>query len=222
MNGTKTNIIKRGEIWFANLYGNENSNTRLEGGRRPVIITSNNICNAISPVITFVALTSNVEKAMRKKLPTQVLVSQECGLQTDSIALCEQPRSIDKSQLLFKVGDVDPNTMSQIENALLIQLEITKSTSTVNNNQNKNINYDYLKDLLISINQLSQLQKQLNQPIKAKTLLLEEFISICKSANKDHKVVAEEVKRMIINEKVQSNTIKDIQTKEREFMPALI
>lgn len=192
VNTNANNQIRRGEIWYANL--NTQGNTRLQGGLRPIVIISNQKCNNMSPVITVVALTSNVSKAMAKKLPTQVFISKDCGLEVDSIALCEQPRSIDKSQLINKVCEIDSDTMEQIEKALMVQLAI-------DNNQNKIMDYNYLKELLISINQLNQLQKELNKPIKAKNLLLEEFITYCKSFNKDHTVIADQIKNMIMSEK---------------------
>ena len=195
--GNGNNEVKRGDIWFVD-FGTGNG--RVQGNRRPAIVVSNSVCNEKSPVITMVALTSNVEKALAKKLPTQVFVSKNCGLQSDSIALCEQPRPVDKSQLDFKVGEVDNETMILIEKALMVQVGIKPIiNNNTCNNQIINVNFDisYARELLININQLDRLQKEIGKNITAKKLLLEQFIKYCKENNKDYNLVAVQIKAEI-------------------------
>jgi len=182
--------IKRGDIWFVD-FGM--SSGRIQGSKRPCVVVSNDICNTMSPVITVVALTSNVEKATRKNLPTHVLISKGNGVEVDSIALCEQPRSIDKSQLNFKVGEVDTDTMILIEKALMLQCGIDNSNTKVN------FNYEYAKDLLVSISQLDKLSKQMNINFSAKKIMMEQFINYCKSFEMDYKIVTQQIKNNIKN-----------------------
>lgn len=200
-NQVVSNQINRGDIFFVD-FGT--SNGRVQGSKRPACVVSNEKCNEMSPVITVVALTSNVEKAKAKKLPTQVFISKECGLTSDSIALCEQPRSIDKSQLDYnigKIGTVDNETMILIEKALMIQVGIKNVNTNVNQviNVNKNVDLDiaHAKELLLKISELSKLSKEINKPITTLESLKKEFKSYCNKFNKDYKDVTAQIRLMM-------------------------
>ena len=109
-------MIKRGEIYYADLspvVGSE------QGGVRPVLILQNDVGNRFSPTVIAAAITSKMDKA---KLPTHVELGQSNGLQKDSVLLLEQLRTIDKTRLGNRVGEVSPDTMQKVNNALLISL----------------------------------------------------------------------------------------------------
>lgn len=113
--------IKRGDIYYADLragvVGSE------QGGIRPVLIVQNDIGNKYSPTTIVVTLTS---KSTKNELPTHVNIHSdiENGLKSDSIALCEQFRTIDKSRLKDRVGHVDGNTLDSVLNAVKVSLAI--------------------------------------------------------------------------------------------------
>jgi len=177
--------IKRGEIWFADLnYMSSSEKTSIQQGLRPVICLSNNKCNTYSPTITVIPLSSNINKM--KKVPTHVLVGLDSGLKSESIALCEQSQTIDKSRLKFKIGEVTETTMAQLENAVMIQVGI--------NNQIMSLNFEYVREIMLSIRQLDILAKQLNQQIKAKQLLMKELMEYCAKLGRDYKEVIKETK----------------------------
>lgn len=88
------------DIWMADLP--MVSGSHVQGGRRPVLIVSNNVVNASSGVISMIPLTS---KLKRLSYPTHVELS-DYGLRQPSMAMCEQVKTIDKSSLLFKIGHV--------------------------------------------------------------------------------------------------------------------
>ncbi len=106
-------MIKRGDMFYADLspvIGSE------QGGVRPVLIIQNDIGNKYSPTVIAAAITSQTSK---NKLPTHINInSNEYGLMKDSVILAEQIRTIDKSRLKEKIGQVDTNTMSKVNNAL--------------------------------------------------------------------------------------------------------
>ena len=109
--------IKRGQIYYADLspvIGSE------QGGMRPVLIVSNDIGNRYSPVIIAVPLTSQVQK---KRLPTQVILSN-CGLRGDSLAMCEQSRTLDKKRLKQLMGAINEVQQEEINQALKISLGV--------------------------------------------------------------------------------------------------
>lgn len=107
--------MKRGDIYYADLspvVGSE------QGGVRPVLIVQNDVGNRYSPTVIAAAITSQKEKS---KLPTHIeLDSKNCGLSKDSVVLLEQIRTIDKRRLREKMGSLDANSMSQVNNALSI------------------------------------------------------------------------------------------------------
>ncbi|MBR0407266.1 MAG: type II toxin-antitoxin system PemK/MazF family toxin [Clostridia bacterium] len=89
------------EIWLANLPYHPDSHVLY--GLHPVIVVSNEGTNANSPVITIVPLTSNTNKRIS---PTHVLITGQ-GLRQSSIALCEQPMSLDRSYFMRPVGYIE-------------------------------------------------------------------------------------------------------------------
>lgn len=110
--------ILRGDIYMADLspvYGSE------QGGVRPVLIVQNNVGNKFSPTVIVVAITSKLHKA---KIPTHVELKSTCGLPLNSIALCEQLRTIDKARLKDKVGSLSDFEMKIINNAITISLAL--------------------------------------------------------------------------------------------------
>lgn len=108
-------MCRIGDIYIAAL----NAGGSLQSGTRPVLIVSNDKANEYSPVITIVPITSKIEK---KKLPTHVFMVN-CGLERPSIALAEQITSINKSDLIKKVGSIKETIYEeQIKNAIEVQL----------------------------------------------------------------------------------------------------
>lgn len=111
--------IKRGEVYMADLnpvVGCE------QGGLRPVLVVQNNVGNKFSPTVIIVAITSKLHKA---KLPTHIeLTPEESGLKKFSILLAEQIRTLDKSRLLEKIGNLSQTKMREIDLALKTSLSI--------------------------------------------------------------------------------------------------
>lgn len=107
--------VKRGEIYYADLspvVGSE------QGGIRPVLIVQNDVGNRHSPTVIAAAITSQREKS---RLPTHIeLNADRCGLSKDSVVLLEQIRTIDKKRLKERMGELDPPSMNQVNNALSI------------------------------------------------------------------------------------------------------
>ena len=110
-------MIKRGEMYYADLspvIGSE------QGGLRPILIVQNDIGNKYSPTIIAAAITSQINKA---KLPTHIeLDASTYGLPKDSVILLEQIRTLDKTRLKEKIGELDTIKMHQVNQALLISL----------------------------------------------------------------------------------------------------
>ncbi len=108
-------VIKRGDIYYADLspvVGSE------QGGVRPVLIIQNDVGNKYSPTVIATAITSQINKA---KMPTHIeLDANEYGLSKDSVVLAEQIRTIDKRRLKEKIGHLDDELMTRVNEALEI------------------------------------------------------------------------------------------------------
>ena len=107
--------IRRGDIYYADLspvVGSE------QGGLRPVLIIQNDVGNRYSPTVIAAAITSRMSKA---KLPTHIdIMGSHVGLSKDSVILLEQIRTLDKRRLREKMGHLDEDTMSSVNNAIQV------------------------------------------------------------------------------------------------------
>jgi len=115
-------IIKRGDIYYADLspvIGSE------QGGVRPVLVVQNDVGNKYSPTVIAAAITSQINKA---KMPTHIEVDAlQYGLSKDSVILLEQVRTIDKKRLKEKIGHLEGDLMSKVNDALSISFGLFES-----------------------------------------------------------------------------------------------
>jgi mRNA interferase MazF len=114
-------IVRRGDIYYADLspvVGSE------QGGIRPVLIIQNDVGNRFSPTVIAAAITSQRGKA---KLPTHILVNAaKTGLSKDSIVLLEQVRTLDKQRLKERMGTLDPQSMTRVDQALSVSFGLAE------------------------------------------------------------------------------------------------
>lgn len=88
------------DIYYANIPVVPGS--QVQQGVRPVIIISNDLNNKYSPVVTVVPLTSKLSK---HHLPTHINI-QGYGLPKKSVILGEQIITLDKKNLIEKIGTI--------------------------------------------------------------------------------------------------------------------
>ena len=105
--------IKFGDIFLAELTGDGHE----QRGRRACIITQNDVGNLHSPTVEIIPLSANVHKA--RHLPCHVLVQADevTGLRLDSLALAEQPKTIDKRKLVHRIGRCRRGTLVELGRA---------------------------------------------------------------------------------------------------------
>lgn len=112
--------MERGDVYDARLDPVEGSE---QGGTRPVVVVSRDAINAYSPVILAVPCTTYREN--RRVYPTQVLVvAPEGGLSNDSIFMADQVRVLAKDRLLRLRGRLNPSSIEQLNQALIIALDL--------------------------------------------------------------------------------------------------
>jgi mRNA-degrading endonuclease toxin of MazEF toxin-antitoxin module len=182
MNNIKVaNIIKRGEVWLADLSGSKGSE---QGGIRPVLIVSNEMNNLHSPTVTIVPLTS---KETKNKIPTHVKIQDEYILPEVSIALVEQIKTIDKVRVIKYMGKTTDAIMIEIEKAIDIQMAM-----------HKNFDYSRAYKMIETIKDLQKEVKELGNRPRLVSILnkeIEAFKMYCSEYNKDYKFILEEYKK---------------------------
>ena len=109
--------VKQYGIYWCDLPENDQ---HIQSGRRPVIVISNNKCNAHSPVVTIIPVTTRV----KKHLPTHLMMSAELakkyGLREASTVLAECIISTCKFSFAGFIGYIsDKEVQDKIEEKVL-------------------------------------------------------------------------------------------------------
>ena len=113
-------IVKRGEIWMADLNPIRGSE---QAGARPVVIFQNDVISKFTTTVLSIPLSTNIRRA---SLPSCIRISKgDGGLTNDSVALCHQLRVLDKIRLQRRMGAVAYNTLTSIEDCILFTMGIT-------------------------------------------------------------------------------------------------
>ena len=99
-------------MYFADL-GGDNVGSE-QSGTRPVLIVQNNIGNRFAPTVIVVCITS---KVFKNDIPTHVRWGE-------SLILCEQIKTIDKTRLRDKVGVLTAGEMERVNRALRLSIAI--------------------------------------------------------------------------------------------------
>lgn len=89
-----------------------------QGGKRPAVIVSNNVGNAVSPMVEVLPLTT---KRNNSELPTHVTfkASEVEGLKRDSTVEAESKWVINKWQILKKLGTFNDEQLDKIATAMV-------------------------------------------------------------------------------------------------------
>lgn len=108
---------KRGEVWLSNLNPTQGSE---QAGIHPVIIFQNDLVSQFSTTSIAIPLTTNQRRA---NLPLCLMIERgNGGLTEDSVALCFQMRTLDKTRLISKLGQLKPELIEQLEEVVLLTL----------------------------------------------------------------------------------------------------
>lgn len=109
--------MRQGEIWYADLEPVKGSE---QSGIRPVVIVSGPTMNMVLPVVMACPLTSVI-----KHIKGCVILSKDKinNLKKDSEILVLQIRTISKSSLTKKIGNITKNQLDLIKAGINIYLD---------------------------------------------------------------------------------------------------
>jgi mRNA interferase MazF len=109
--------IRRGDIIigdFEPVRGSE------QGGIRPALVIQNDVSNEYSPTTIILPITSSIKS--RTYVTNVPLSKSESKLKRDSIILCNQIRTIDKSRIKKRISNLNSHSMFQVDLAIKISL----------------------------------------------------------------------------------------------------
>jgi mRNA interferase MazF len=107
---------KRGDVYLVNLDPTVGSEIKK---KRPAVIIQNNVGNQYSPT-TIVAPITSGDQAI---YPIEVEIRPpEGGLKNNSLVKLDQIRAVDKRRLIRYLGNVNDETLSRIDQAIMISL----------------------------------------------------------------------------------------------------
>ncbi len=108
--------MNRGELYWADLIPRSGSEQK---GRRPVLIVSHDGFNQVPDwrSILVVPISTSAAQAMRG--PTAIHLPKGAGgLKKESIVLCHQITTLDRSKLAEPIGTLSPDLIEAIEEGL--------------------------------------------------------------------------------------------------------
>jgi mRNA interferase MazF len=114
--------MKRGDLYWADLIPRSGSEQR---GRRPVLIVSHDGFNQVPGwrFIMVVPISTPVGQAILG--PTAIHLPKGIGgLKKESIALCHQVTTLDRSKLTETIGTLSPDLLEAIEEGLRATLNL--------------------------------------------------------------------------------------------------
>lgn len=114
--------MRRGDIFIADLAPRSGSE---QTGRRPVVIVSNdgfNLAEQWRSIIVVPLSTSTIQA--RRTRTTIPITRREGGLSQDSVALCHQVTTLDRSKIKQHLGELSSEKMLEIERGLKAAMDL--------------------------------------------------------------------------------------------------
>ena len=114
--------MRRGEVYWAELAPRSGSE---QSGRRPVVLVSRDALNRLAAwrSVNVVPLSTSARQA--RCGPTTVAVARgTAGLAQDSLILCHQVTTLDRSKLTALIGVLPPGELARLDQALKLALEL--------------------------------------------------------------------------------------------------
>ncbi len=114
--------MKRGEVYWATLAPRSGSELH---GPRPVIVVSHDAFNQTSGWQSVIVVPVSTSASQARRGPTAVpLAAGAGGLKKDSVALCHQVTTLDRSKLTTLAGELPPALLAQVSDGLKIAQDL--------------------------------------------------------------------------------------------------
>lgn len=94
-----------------------------QSGRRPAIVVSQNGFNEAANWRSIIVVAITTSSAQLRHWRTAIrLPAGADSLVSDSIALCRQVITLERSKLMVRIGEMSPNLMAQVRDELKVAL----------------------------------------------------------------------------------------------------
>jgi mRNA interferase MazF len=114
--------LKHGEVYWADLAPRSGSEQQ---GRRPVIVVSRDALNKVQSWRSIIVVPLSTSLAQQRRGPSVVLLPQgAAGLRKESIALCHQVTTLDRSKFIQRIGQLSVTELLKVENGLKIAMDL--------------------------------------------------------------------------------------------------
>ncbi len=114
--------MRRGEVHVATLRPRSGSEQR---GTRPVIVVSHDGFNETPNWRSVIIVPVSSSRSQAVRGPTAVLLSKGSGgLKVDSVALCHQVTTLDRSKLTQQIGSLREGDLTRLEAGLKAALDL--------------------------------------------------------------------------------------------------
>ena len=114
--------MKRGEVYLADLAPRSGSEQQ---GRRPVIVLSHDVFNRASTWRSIIVIPVSSSPRQAARGPTVVTLPRgTAGLAQDSVAVCHQITTLDRSKLTQRLGELPPNVLATVEVGLRAAVDL--------------------------------------------------------------------------------------------------
>lgn len=112
--------MKRGDVYWATLAPRSGSE---QAGRRPVIVISRDAFNQTPSWRSVIVVPVSTSASQARRGPTAVpLPAGAGGLAQESVALCHQVTTLDRSKLAALLGSLTDTQLGEVEEGLRIAL----------------------------------------------------------------------------------------------------
>jgi mRNA interferase MazF len=108
--------MKRGELYWARLFPRSGSEQK---GRRPVLVVSSDGFNEVPTwrSLIVIPVTTSTRQAQRGRTTVSVSAA-ESGLPEDSLAVCHQITTLDRSKVEGRIGALSGDAMARVEEGI--------------------------------------------------------------------------------------------------------
>lgn len=114
--------MRRGEVHWAQLAPRSGSEQQ---GNRPVVVVGNDGFNQAPGWRSVIVVPLSTSTAQLRRGPSAVALPRGAGgLQADSIALCHQVTTLDRSKLTRRLGRLPDELLAQVEDGLRAALDL--------------------------------------------------------------------------------------------------
>ena len=105
--------VKRGGVFWADLKPRSGSE---QAGRRPVVVVSHDAFNQVPGWRSVIVVPLSTSGKQARRGPTAIVLPKgEAGLPRESLAICHQITTLDRSKLSERIGALSADALTRIE-----------------------------------------------------------------------------------------------------------